>query len=791
MASYTFFTVLNSAGATTYFGAVENGTGLFNQSIPTNLSGTALIGSSVMANAIPFTLATDQPAMPVNLASVGGVSFGLGQAVMATSLPVAIASNQSAIPVTIGSGTSPIGTATVLQGTNPWVVNLSQINGTAISIGQGVMTASVPVVIASNQSNLTTVLGAALPAGTNAIGTVSITGALPAGTNALGTVSITGALPAGTNAIGTATVLQGTAQWAVNLEQVGGSTLAFGQAVMASSIPVAIASNQSAIPVTGSLSASISGFQPGNSYTSQTFSTAAGTIGLPTGTTVIVYNVGSNSVSVALGTTTISAATTNDQIQAGGWLAYAVGTATTLGGITANSTTKLVLSGGQGLPTGVGGLSSGGSGGSVTQGTVPWLDNISQFGGSTVALGQGVMASSMPVVIASNQSNLTTVLGAAIPAGTNAIGTVSVTGALPAGTNAIGTATVLQGTAQWAVNLDQVGGSTLAFGQAVMATSIPVAIASNQSAIPVTIGAGTNVIGTATVLQGTNPWVVNLSQINGTAISIGQAVMATSLPVAIASNQSAIPVTIGAGANAIGTVSVTGALPAGTNAIGTATVLQGTAEWASNVNQIGGVALAFGQAVMATSIPVAIASNQSTLPINLGTVAGVAIATSGFSGGLAVGGLTAAGGAPVGYPLWLGAQAQTGEIATSATGKLIPLVADKVGKQIILPHANPENYTSGKAAINTTVAQQIITAANATNRFYMTSMQLGNSSTAATTILVSLNDPAQSQFIVPGGGGSNLTFPVPLVFGLGSAVLATCAAAAATVYVNAQGYVGT
>lgn len=465
----------------------------------------------------------------------------------------------------------------------------------------------------------------------------------------------------GTNTIGTATVLQGTNPWVVNLSQINGTAISIGQAVMATSIPVAIASNQSAIPVTGSLSASISGFQPANNYTSQTFSTAAGTIGLPTGTTVIVYNVGSNPVSVALGTTTISAATTNDQIQAGGWLAYAVGTATTLGGITANSTTKLVLSGGQGLPTGVGGLSSGGSGGSVTQGTVPWSDNISQFGGSTVALGQGVMASSMPVVIASNQSNLTTVLGAAIPAGTNAIGTVSVTGALPAGTNAIGTATVLQGTAQWAVNLDQVGGSTLAFGQAVMATSIPVAIA----------------------------------------------------------------------------------------------------------------------------------SNQSTLPINLGTVAGVAIATSGFSGGLAVGGLTAAGGAPVGYPLWLGAQAQTGEIATSATGKLIPLVTDKVGKQIILPYANPENYTSGKAAINATVAQQIITATNATNRFYMTSMQLGNSSTAATTILVTLNDPAQSNFIVPGGGGSNLTFPVPLVFGLGSAVLATCSAAAATVYVNAQGYVGT
>ena len=48
--------------------------------------------------------------------------------------------------------------------------------------------------------------------------------------------------------------------------------------------------------------------------------------------------------------------------------------------------------------------SGGGGGGSVTQGTVPWVDNISQFGGAAVSLGQKVSASSIPVVVSSDSA---------------------------------------------------------------------------------------------------------------------------------------------------------------------------------------------------------------------------------------------------------------------------------------------------------------------------------------------------------------------------------------------------
>src|ERR1700722_4046615 len=108
------------------------------------------------------------------MASFGGVVVSLGQNVAGSSIPVVIASNQTAIPVSGTVSASFGGTASV---------NIVKIGGTAIGIGQQVMTASFPVVLASNQSNVTTVLGAALPVGTNAIGTVSITQALPAGTN--------------------------------------------------------------------------------------------------------------------------------------------------------------------------------------------------------------------------------------------------------------------------------------------------------------------------------------------------------------------------------------------------------------------------------------------------------------------------------------------------------------------------------------------------------------------------------------------------------------------------------
>lgn len=77
--------------------------------------------------------------------------------------------------------------------------------------------------------------------------------------------------------------------------------------------------------------------------------------------------------------------------------------------------------------TSVPSTSSGGGGGSVTQGTSPWVDNITQIGGIAIALGQTTMSVSLPVTIASNQTSFP--VAATLNAETTkVIGTIRVTG---------------------------------------------------------------------------------------------------------------------------------------------------------------------------------------------------------------------------------------------------------------------------------------------------------------------------------------------------------------------------
>jgi hypothetical protein len=66
--------------------------------------------------------------------------------------------------------------------------------------------------------------------------------------------------------------------------------------------------------------------------------------------------------------------------------------------------------------------------------------------------------------------------------------------------------------------------------------------AAGEAKVTVTepLPAGTNVIGAVT--QSGGPWTQNLTQVGGSAISLGQKTMANSLPVVISSDQSAIPV---------------------------------------------------------------------------------------------------------------------------------------------------------------------------------------------------------------------------------------------------------
>lgn len=160
--------------------------------------------------------------------------------------------------------------------------------------------------------------------------------------------------------------------------------------------------------------------------------------------------------------------------------------------------------------------------------------NIAQFGGSAVTLGQKTMASSMPVVIASDQSTFpVTVTFPATIAVTQSTSPWVISGTVTAnaGTNlntsllaleSGGNLATLAGGVSASVyqsNVKQINGITPLMGNGITGTgSLRVTIASDNTAFAVnaTLSAETTkVIGT--VNQGTSPWVVAGNKTNNNA----------------------------------------------------------------------------------------------------------------------------------------------------------------------------------------------------------------------------------------------------------------------------------
>jgi hypothetical protein len=146
------------------------------------------------------------------------------------------------------------------------------------------------------------------------------------------------------------------------------------------------------MPVSGTFSASLGGFQPaGTASTPLAVTATTGNVALPSGapTVVAVYNVGAKTAYVKLGTTSgVTAAVSNDAIAAGGSACYTVGSNTYLAAITGGSdTTTLNITGGTGLCSGFGG---GGGGATVTR-TIVALDvsSVTTGGTAVTALATG------------------------------------------------------------------------------------------------------------------------------------------------------------------------------------------------------------------------------------------------------------------------------------------------------------------------------------------------------------------------------------------------------------------
>lgn len=119
-------------------------------------------------------------------------------------------------------------------------------------------------------------------------------------------------------------------------------------------------------------------------------------------------------------------------------------------------------------------------------------------------------------------------------------------------------------------------------------------------------------------------------------------------------------------------------------------------------------------------------------------------------------------------PVNLGAQAVSSENTAVTTARQVQLVADLVGKLIVLPYANPENFVSGAitSAMTGTTSTSLVAAPAAGLRNYLTQVTVSNAhATVGTDVIIQDGSGGTTLYTIPAAavyGGAALTFPVPL-----------------------------
>jgi len=244
----------------------------------------------------------------------------------------------------------------------------------------------------------------------------------------------------------------------------------------------------------------------------------------------------------------------------------------------------------------------------VYNGGIATTVRIEDSNGAPIVEGQQTMANSLPVVIASDQTPVPVLLSDTV--------TTPLFVELSNGAGTYNTNTASQLPA--------------ALGQTTMAASLPVAIASNQSTLPVTFATTPSTPINVELSNGTTSY--NAPTTAQFPAALGQQTEANSLGVVIASNQSAIPVTVSSlpttsdtnyGAPTASTLRTASMLGMGATAVSaTNPVFVELSNGATTYNAPSSSQLpaALGQTTMAASLSVAIASNQSAVPVTVSSL---------------------------------------------------------------------------------------------------------------------------------------------------------------------------
>ncbi len=271
--------------------------------------------------------------------------------------------------------------------------------------------------------------------------------------------------------------------------------------------------------------------------------------------------------------------------------------------------------------------------------------------------------------------------------------------------------------------------------------------------------------GGGAVTQGTSPWIVGVTQW-GTAV-LGAATTWGTPPTGNVA---------GMNSNVLASVLPTGAATSALQTTGNTTL--------TTINTTLGSPFQAGGAL---------AANQS---VNLAQVGGTNTVNGGVAGSQSIGGTVATNVAITANPLNLGAQGVSAENAAITTARQVQLVADLVGKLIVLPYANPENFVSGTtAAMTGTTSTSLLGAPAGSLRNYITQISCVNSHATVGTF-VTVQDgsggtalatlAADSNF-----GGQTTTFPVPLRQpSVATALFVADVTTGANVICSATGYKG-
>ena len=307
-------------------------------------------------------------------------------------------------------------------------------------------------------------------------------------------------------------------------------------------------------------------------------------------------------------------------------------------------------------------------------------------------------------------------------------GTVSINCTMAAGNGQIRNLqqiSVTSGGGTQDVNLIKVGGVAVALGQTTMSASLPVTLASNQSALTVTANAGTNLNTSALALES-----------GGNLATIAGAVTSSKMATKVADGDNVVE---GATADAVvvagasGTISaklrrisqdisdfkaanhtdLTAATPAGTNVIGKVTIDQ---------------------------------------------------TTPGTTNLVYAAGDTASGASDAGNPLKIGGIAKTANPAAVTDGQRVNALFDKVGKQIMTPVAARQLMGSQTTTITASTSETTIVTAVASTFLDLTTLIISN--TSATATRCDIRDTTAGSVIfsiyIPAGDIRGISFAVPI-----------------------------